>query len=529
MSRQRPSSRFPRVALALLAAALPGCDGGLGRERGGTGADSASLAGALRDRGVATSRGDAAPEPAARDWPGVRARDTLRVATAYNSTTYFIYRGEPLGYEYELLKSFAADHDLALRLVVVQQRDSLVAMLADGRVDLVAARLVPMPEDARRAAFTRALYRTDPVLVQRRGAAGAAAAKLPTPVDTVLEAGPAERAPAPASIRARLVRSPSELAGRSVTLPDDSPYEHTLLELSDTISGDIVVVEVDASAETLMREVAKGRVAYTVAEGNLAELQSAYFRNLVVRPVVGAERKVAWAVRPGARQLLDTLNAWIAAEKTGPLFDQLYRKYFIDAHGYKARVASRYLTSETGTLSPYDSLLKAHAPRLGWDWRLLGSQMYQESQFKPTARSWAGARGLMQLMPATARQYGARAILDPAQNVAAGVKFLQWLDRYWAPKIADPAERLRFVLASYNAGAGHVEDARRLAEKHGGDPDRWTDVAYWMLQLSKAEYYDDPVVRYGFVRGLEPVTYVGLILARFEHYKQFVIPEVATR
>jgi membrane-bound lytic murein transglycosylase F len=135
----------------------------------------------------------------------------------------------------------------------------------------------------------------------------------------------------------------------------------------------------------------------------------------------------------------------------------------------------------------------------------------------------------MQLMPATARQYGARAILDPAQNVAAGVRFLQWLDRYWTPKIADRTERLRFVLASYNAGAGHVEDARRLAEKHGADPDRWKDVAYWMLQLSKAEHYDDPVVKYGFVRGLEPVTYVGLILARFEHYKQFVIPEVASR
>ena len=528
-----PMSRLhtrPRFVLAAVAAGFmtAGCDGAFSRGRAGAPADSATLAGSVRDRGVATSRADGAPEPGAGDWTAIRARDTLRVATAYNSTTYFIYRGEPLGYEYELLKNFAGDHGLALQLVVVQQRDSLVRMLADGRVDLVAARLVPMPEDGGRVRYTRALYRTDPVLVQRADSPAAAKAALPAMVDTVLEAGPAERAPAAASLKARLVQRPAELAGRSVTLPDASPYERTLLELADTISGDIHVVEVDASAETVMREVAKGRIAYTVAEGNLAKLQSAYFTNLVVRPVVGAERKVAWAVRPGARVLLDTLDAWIAAEKTGPLFAQLYRKYFIDAHGYKTRIASRYLTSVTGRLSPYDSLLKAHAQRIGWDWRLLGSQMYQESQFKPTARSWAGAQGLMQLMPATARQYGARNVNDPRQNVAAGVAFLQWLEKYWASRIDDPGERLKFVLASYNAGAGHVDDARRLAEKKGDDPNRWKDVAYWLLQLSKAEFHDDPVVKYGFVRGLEPVTYVSLILSRFEHYKQFVTTEVAS-
>jgi membrane-bound lytic murein transglycosylase F len=283
-------------------------------------------------------------------------------------------------------------------------------------------------------------------------------------------------------------------------------------------------VELDASDEAVVREVAKGNVAYTVTDGNVAELQSAYFANLRVQPVVGGEREVAWAVRPAAAQLRDTLDAWIAGGQAGPLFDRLYRKYFVDQNAFRERLASRYLTSETGTLSPYDSLLKAHAPRLGWDWRLLGSQVYQESQFKPTARSWAGATGLMQLMPATARADGARVLTDPAQNVAAGVAFLEWLQEYWAPRIADPDERLKFVLASYNAGTGHVEDARRLGESKGDSPDRWEEVAYWLLQLSKAEHYTDPVVKYGFVRGLEPVTYVQLVLARFEHYRQFVEP-----
>ena len=109
------------------------------------------------------------------------------------------------------------------------------------------------------------------------------------------------------------------------------------------------------------------------------------------------------------------------------------------------------------------------------------------------------------------------------------MKFLRWLDGHWDERIGNSSERLKFVLASFNAGAGHVEDAQRLAEKHGDDPKKWDDVAYWLLQKSKAEYYTDPVVKYGFCRGVEPVTYVSLILDRFQHYRQFVVERQASR
>jgi membrane-bound lytic murein transglycosylase F len=159
---------------------------------------------------------------------------------------------------------------------------------------------------------------------------------------------------------------------------------------------------------------------------------------------------------------------------------------------------------------------------LKWDWRLLAAQAFQESRFKPAARSWAGATGLLQLMPATAREYGVKNALDPEDNVRGAVKFLVWLTKYWN-KIPSEDERLKFILASYNTGAGHVEDAQRLTEKYGGDPQAWNDVAYWLLQKSKVQYSTDPVVKYGFCRGIEPVTYVALILERFNHYKQFVV------
>ena len=458
----------------------------------------------------------------ARDIEDIQKRDTLVVLSPYNSTSYFLFRGEPMGYEYELLREFAKEMGVALKVVVVNDRDSLFAMLNSGRGDIAAARLVPLESDSGRVRFTRELYRTDPVLVQQAAPVSKAISKLPDPVDTVLKPGPAEAAPRDFAGQVRAISKPADLANKKVSVPKKSPYSETLIELADSITGDIYVAEVNASSEALIREVAKGNVAYTVTEGNLADLQTGHYRNIKVRPVIGQSKKVAWAVRRNAPKLLAQLDLWIADTKTGPLFARLYKKYFIDRQGYEERVKSRYLMSETGTLSPYDHLLKRYADTLGWDWRLLGSQMYQESRFRPAARSWAGAVGLLQLMPATGRQFGVRNPLNPEDNVRGATRFLQWLTRYWTKRIDDPSERLSFILASYNTGAGHVEDAQRLADKNGDNPKVWNDVAYWLMQKSKREVYTDPVVKYGFSRGVEPVTYVAVILDRYDHYRQYV-------
>lgn len=462
------------------------------------------------------------PAPIARDLAQVRESRTLKVLAPYNSTTYFIYRGEPLGYEYELLREFAKEQGLALKMVVVADRKSLYPLLNGGDGDIAVGRLVPVPEDEQHVAFTRELYRTEPALVQQ--AEPPSEANLPGDAKKALEAGPAEPVPE-ADIHARLVSRPAQLAGKRVDLAGQQvAYRRTLLELEDEISGDIDVVEWDGKIgdEALAQKVARGEVEFTVMQANLAELKEAEFTNLKVRPIVGRAHKVTWAVRKNSPELLDTLNRWIEEKKGGAFFNSLYKKYFIDRQRHRERAASEYLTSTTGKLCQFDPLLKRYAPELEWDWRLLASQTYQESRFSPTARSWAGATGLLQLMPRTAQQFGVTNPLDPEDNVRGGVKFLQWLRSYWAKRIPDEQERLKFILASYNTGQGHVEDAQRLAEKHGGDPLRWDDVSYWLLQKSKQQYSTDPVVKFGFCRGVEPVTYVSLIMERFEHYRQFV-------
>src|SRR5688572_26718804 len=459
-------------------------------------------------------------EPVSRDLAQIRERGSITVVAPYNSTTYFIYQGEPLGYEYELLAAFAKDLGVALKIVVVTDPKSLLPALNEGEGDIAAARLVPTPDNQAVAEFTDALYHTDPVLVQQDGPPSEAGEGT----EKVIEPGPADLVPE-VDIQARLVTNPAQLAGRRVDLPEQSPFRRTLIELSDDISGDIYVVEVGGKIpdEALAQKVARGEVQFTVMQKNLADLKEAEFKNLKVRPILGHTHKVSWAVRKNSPELLATLNTWIADKKKTPLLNSLYQKYFVDRRRYLERVTSEYLASTTGKLSEYDPLLKQFAVQLNWDWRLLASQAFQESRFKPTAKSWAGATGLLQLMPKTAKEFGVTDALDPADNVQGAIKFLKWLQQYWGKRIDDENERLKFILASYNAGAGHIEDAQRLAEKYGGNPEVWDDVAYWLLQKSTQQYSSDPVVKFGFCRGLEPVNYVSHILERFEHYKQFVV------
>lgn len=453
-----------------------------------------------------------------RDLPAIKQRDTLTVIAPYNSTTYFLYRAEPMGFEYELLKKFAEDNDITLRMLVVSDRDSMFKLLRSGQGDIVAGRLVPTPEDSGLVAFTRALYTTEPVLVQRSTAAPAVVVADTEPT----LGGIAKPATPPPVVQARVrqIQRPSQLRGQRVDVPEQSPYTRTLIELADTLTGDIQVVEVDASSEALIRAVSEGTIRYTVAQGNLADISNQHYTNLSVRPVLGDATPIAWAVRPNAPQLLAQLNQWMANPKTASTLKVLYAKYFIHSAGYHQRMDSPFLASETGRLSEYDTLFKEGAKKIGWDWRLLASQAYQESKFQPRARSWAGATGLLQLMPRTAAEFKVSNANDPKDNVAGAVRFLDWLNNYWTKRIDDPEERLKFILASYNTGSGHVEDAQRLAKQAGDDPTKWADVSYWLLQKSKREVYTNPVVKYGYSRGIEPVNYVAIILERFSHYRQ---------
>jgi membrane-bound lytic murein transglycosylase F len=185
---------------------------------------------------------------------------------------------------------------------------------------------------------------------------------------------------------------------------------------------------------------------------------------------------------------------------------------------------SEYTSFNEGRLSVYDETIKEVAAIIGWDWRLLASLIYQESEFKPDVVSWAGAYGLMQLMPVVMQQFGIDSTASPEEQIKVGGKFIQYLDRQIPASVIDSAERIKFVLAAYNSGVGHVLDARRLAEKYNKNPDVWTgQTDFFMRNKSKPAFYHDSVVYYGYARGEETFAFVEQIIDRYDHYRNLIV------
>ena len=438
------------------------------------------------------------------DLDEIRTRGRLIAITSYNASSYFIYKGQPMGYEYELLELLADSLGLELEIVIVKGIEESFERLNGGQGDLLAYNLTVTKERAQVVAFTDHLMTTRQVLVQRKPAAW--------------------REMKLHEIDRMLIRSPIDLIGKTIHARKGSAYVPRLRNLAEEIGGDIEVVEMaaDMSTEEIIKKVAEGDIEFTVADENIALVNAAYHSNIDVGTPVSLPQQLAWAVRKNAPKLHAAVNKWIGLMKKETDYYVIYNKYFKNRRAHRKRLESEFFSRTGGKISPYDDYISERAEVIGWDWRLLAAQIYQESRFDPRISSWAGAVGVMQLLPATASQFGAQNLTDPRESITAGTNYLKWLDEYWKD-ISDRDERRKFVLASYNVGQGHVADARRLASKYGKDPDVWDEnVAHFLLQKSRKEIYNDEVVEFGYCRGQEPVNYVDEILERFEHYKKFV-------
>lgn len=241
-------------------------------------------------------------------------------------------------------------------------------------------------------------------------------------------------------------------------------------------------------------------------------------KGLVAAGVHNSNEDTAWAVRSSAKELIASLNEWYTDNKQVDVMKTEMQR-MKEVHQVKKRVQSVYLSKERGIISVYDHLFKSASATTGWDWKLIAAQSFQESGFDPNARSWAGAQGLMQLMPKTAASLGVSPdeVNDPRRNVEGAANLIRRLTGQLSD-IRDGNERIKFVLASYNGGLGHVRDAMALARKYGKNPQLWDDVAPYILGLQKPLYYRDPVVRYGYMIGSETAGYVQSILARWRSY-----------
>jgi membrane-bound lytic murein transglycosylase F len=436
----------------------------------------------------------------------MRERGKLIAVTDFNSTNYFIYKGEPMGFHYELLKQLSEYLDLNLEIITENDINKAFEMLNSGKTDLLAFELAINTSRKKEIRFTEPISETRQVLVQRKPGRW----RLMT-ID---------------EIEKNLIRNQLKLAGKTVYVQVGASSFECLKNLEDEIGDTISIIEVPFETEQLISMVARGDIDYAVCDENIAIVNTGYFPLIDVSTPVSFSQHLAWGIRKEKSDKLErALNAWITTFKKTNGYALLYAKYFRNDRS-NTIFHSDYYSIGTGKVSPWDNLIKSFSDSLKWDWRLLASLIYQESRFDPSVKSWAGAVGLMQIMPETGKNFGIDILSSPENNMKAGVLYINYLQKFFSDKIPDSTERVKFVLAAYNAGAGNIVDAMKLAVKNGKNPLLWDEnVAVWLLKKSEARYYNDPVVENGYCRGDESVNFVSQVLKRYEEYKNIIPPQ----
>jgi len=431
----------------------------------------------------------------------IKEKGKIVVLTDYNSTSYFIYRGQPMGYQYELLQELADYFGLQLEVIVSNDLNHSFNKLETGDIDLIAANLTVTKQRKQIMDFTIPHSKTRQVLVQRK----------PDKWETLDKK----------SLESSLIRDQLDLAGKTIYVQANSSHAFRLRNLSGEIAEKINIVEADEEVEHLISLVANRDIDFAVSDENVAQVNQYYYQNIDVETPVSFHQNLAWAVRKNSGKLLTEINEWLVHFKQTREYKLIYAKYFQNNRSAQI-VESDYYTLTSGRISAYDDYIKTYSEEIGWDWRLIASLMYQESRFKPNVRSWAGAFGLMQMMPSTASRFGITPNSSHEQQIRAGIEFLMWLELR-LDYIEDHDEKIKFTLAAYNVGLGHIVDARNLAEKNGSNPDIWDDsVDKYLLSKSDPEFYNDPVVKYGYCRGKETYAYVRDIMERYEHYRNLI-------
>jgi len=435
------------------------------------------------------------PEDRSVDFGEIVASGQITAVTLNSSTTYFQFKMQPMGYEYDLIADFAKEHQLALNIKVAENETRLIEMLQSGEADVAAYPVQidgSMKQDVLSCGHERQSYL---VIVQRAN-----------PGDTILQ-------------------DVTQLIGKEVYVNSGSTYQQRLESLNSELGGGIDIMHVvdeTVTSEDLIEMVSTGIIPYTVSEYNVAQLSRTYFRNININLEINFKYRASWVVRKSSPLLATAINEWASNSEGINSYQAISKRYFERSKDFVPILGSIVPRVVNGQISPYDPLLKKYAQQLGWDWQLLASIAYQESKFDPTAVGWSNAEGLMGIMPRTATHLGFKAVdmQDPEKNIRAGVECLAEYKKALTD-VPDSLELIKLTLAAYNAGIGHINDARQLAQKYGKDPNVWDkNVAEFIRLKSEPQYYTDPVCQHGYLRGKETYQYVPEVLERYHYYKQ---------
>lgn len=415
------------------------------------------------------------------DLPQIEERGVLRVITSHSPTSFYLQNGELRGFEYDLIKRFAEQRRLRVDVVVAPSQQEMLEWLLAGRGDLVAASLPALSvRNDQRFGVSRPYNYAAPLVIGRATGAG--------------------------------LIDPRDLDGRRVTLAAGSAYRRLLERFHQSgIELEIAEAEPEITLEQVAQRTALGVYDLMVVDSHKARALLSSHPGLKAHFALSEPLPHSWVVRARSTQLLAAINGYLENIYRGEYYNVLKARYF----GKAATEVAERRRGES-TLSPYDDIVRKYADDYGFDWRLIVAQMYEESRFDPDAESTAGARGLMQVLPATAEELGIGDLGDPESGIRAGVHYLGAMRERFEDDLAFE-DRLWFALAAYHAGFDRVRKARQLAAAEGLDPDRWFgNVEEALLLLGRQMQEDNEAGRGCGCR--QTVAYVREIRSRYHHY-----------
>ncbi len=398
----------------------------------------------------------------------------LKVGTNYGITTYHYGSSGPEGFEYELAQGFASYLGVSLEVFPYYNLSDLFPRLQDQHFDLIAANVTVSEQRKQSLKFGPSYQQTSQKLMFKQGK------EWPKKIE--------------------------DLNG-SIMVVDDSHQHQALLNLDQKYANLVWQATNEKDVEELLEMVLNEELDFTLADSNILALMRRRHPELAIGFSVGQKQDIAWAVDINQDDsLLAALIEYFGVIRQNGTLKALEDKYFGHVRQFNYVDTREFIRAAKTVLPQFKEWFIQYAGDL--DWRLIAAMSYQESHWKPNARSVTGVRGMMMLTLGTARDLGIKSRLDPEQSIKGGAKYLAQILRRIPARIQEP-DKTWFALAAYNVGLGHLEDARVLTERQGGNPDMWVDVKSRLLQLRQKKYYK--TTKYGYARGHEAVAYVDNI------------------
>ncbi len=431
------------------------------------------------------------------DLPQMHVQGELRALTLYSPISYFIYRDKEMGYEYELCSMLANDLGLHLKMIVAPNQNAMIRMLERGEGDLIAYNMPITTENKSRFIYCGREFLTHQVLVQQKK----------QPID--------------------MIRSVTGLIGKTVVVHKNTRYLTRLESLNEELGGGINIQAISQDSftvEDLIGQVATGKIEYTIADNYIAQYNSTFYKNINTSLAIGFSQRSSWIVRKTSPKLGTSILRWFRENRYSDRYQEVSQRYFSSGKNSANMVSTALFPGKKGQISIYDPLFKKYGSEIGWDWRMLASIAYQESNFDASAVNWTGASGLMQIMPKTARSVGVSrdSLFKPEHSVLAASRLLKIYEHNLSI-ISNDEQRIKMTIAAYNCGLGHITDARALTRKHGRNPYIWEDnVRTFILLKSQPKYFEDKVCKSGYLRGTETVAFVSQVWDRYMEYRRLI-------